>query len=64
MFAEVNAVQLRDTLSFHHAHEQFRPDGTLKEPAPVESAAAILFDRLVWWARALREARQVRPYVS
>ena len=64
VFAEVSAVPLRDTLSFHQAHTQFRPDGTLKDPAPVEAAAATLFDRLEWWARALREARQVRPYAG
>ncbi|MDX3227144.1 NAD(P)H-dependent oxidoreductase [Streptomyces sp. ME19-01-6] len=62
VFAELHAVTVRDTVSFHNAGELFGADGTLKEPKGPEAAATALLDQLTWWARALREARAVRPY--
>ena len=61
VFAEVHAVTVRDTVSFHGAWARF--DG----PDPIEAAecataAKAMLDQLAWWARALREARATRPY--
>ncbi|MGW3565538.1 NADPH-dependent FMN reductase [Streptomyces sp. NPDC000941] len=62
VFAELHAVTVRETVSFHNAGELFGADGTLKEPKGPEAAATALLDQLTWWARALREARAARPY--
>lgn len=62
VFAEVHATTIRDTVSFHNAHHQFTEDGQLKDPERANAAAEILLDKLAWWARALRAARQREPY--
>ncbi|MGY0060508.1 NADPH-dependent FMN reductase [Streptomyces sp. LZ34] len=62
VFAELHAVTVRDTVSFHNAGDLFGADGTLKEPKGPEAAAETMLDQLVWWARALREGRAARPY--
>ncbi|GAA2502457.1 NAD(P)H-dependent oxidoreductase [Streptomyces thermolineatus] len=64
VFAEVHAVTVRDVVSFHNCWGQFDETGTLKNPAAATTAAATLFDQLVWWGTALREAREKRPYGS
>jgi NAD(P)H-dependent FMN reductase len=64
VFAELHAITIRDTVSFHGAAYQFTPDGRPKDPAPCEAAAALLLDRFVWWARALRSARSHHPYAA
>ncbi|WP_028662081.1 NADPH-dependent FMN reductase [Saccharomonospora saliphila] len=62
VFAELHAVPIRETVSFHGAHDQFGPDGELKDPKAANEAVHLLLDQLVWWARALTEARAKRPY--
>lgn len=62
VFAELHAVTIRDTVSFHNVHEQFTPDGSPVDPASCGAAAQTLVDRLIWWASALREARMKQPY--
>lgn len=62
VFAELHAVTVRDTVSFHQAWEQFDGDGRPKETSKCDGAAEVLFDKLVWWASALGEARARRPY--
>lgn len=62
VFAEVHAVTVRDVVSFHNCWGQFDETGALKDPAAATTAAATLFDQLVWWGTALREAREKRPY--
>jgi len=64
VFAELHAVTLRDTVSFHMAHDLFGEDGELRDGAAAEAAAHRLLDRLVWWASALRDARARQPYVA
>ncbi|MFE0648002.1 NADPH-dependent FMN reductase [Streptomyces sp. NPDC059534] len=64
VFAEMHAVTVRDTVSFHHAHGQFDEDGRHRDPAAAEGAAKALLDQLGWWGRALKEAKSVRPYGS
>ncbi|MDH6449988.1 MULTISPECIES: NAD(P)H-dependent oxidoreductase [unclassified Streptomyces] len=61
VFAELHAVTTRDTVSFHNAGGSFA-DGRLKDPSGPEAAAKTMLDQLVWWGRALREGRTVRPY--
>ncbi|MEU1126097.1 NAD(P)H-dependent oxidoreductase [Streptomyces sp. NPDC005899] len=62
VFAELHAVSMRDTVSFHHAGALFDDRGRPKDPAPSEAAARTMLDRLVWWGRTLREARERHPY--
>jgi len=61
VFAEVHAVTLRDTVSFHNAGASF-DEGRLKDPTAPDAAARVMLDQLVWWGRGLREARERRPY--
>ncbi|MCL6667308.1 NADPH-dependent FMN reductase [Streptomyces panaciradicis] len=61
VFAELHAVTVRDTVSFHNARGAFE-DGRPKDPTGPEAAAKTMLDQLVWWARGLREARERRPY--
>jgi len=62
VFADLHAVTIRDTVSFHLAHRQFDGEGRPKNPEAVSRTAATLLDRLTWWARALRDARAANPY--
>ncbi|MGW2827849.1 NADPH-dependent FMN reductase [Streptomyces sp. NPDC001286] len=61
VFAELHAVTVRDTVSFHNAGGAFE-DGRPKDPTGPDAAAKTMLDQLVWWARGLREARERRPY--
>lgn len=61
VFAELHAVTIRETVSFHGAHARFGPDGTPADEGAAVAAKALL-DQLGWWARSLAEARAVRPY--
>ncbi|MEV6655067.1 NAD(P)H-dependent oxidoreductase [Streptomyces sp. NPDC051219] len=62
VFAELHAVTIRNTISFHNAGAQFGEDGRPKDNGPADAAAKILLDQLDWWARSLNEARDKRPY--
>jgi NAD(P)H-dependent FMN reductase len=62
VFAELHAVTVRDTVSFHRARLQFDELGSPHEAHQVNSAAAVVLDQLTWWALALRNARAVQPY--
>ncbi|MFF1479615.1 NADPH-dependent FMN reductase [Streptomyces sp. NPDC058301] len=64
VFAELHAVTVRDTVSFHHARGLFEPDGELREPTEPEAAAKRLLDQLGWWGRTLRDAKETRPYTA
>ncbi|MFK4103937.1 NADPH-dependent FMN reductase [Streptomyces sp. NPDC019531] len=61
VFAELHAVTVRDTVSFHNAGGSFE-DGRLKAPSGPEAAAKTMLDQLVWWGSVLREGRAARPY--
>lgn len=63
MFAELHAVTLRDTVSFHIARRQFDERGQPVHAEAVRAAMTTLLDRLVWWAEALRQARWANPYL-
>ncbi|SDK59909.1 NADPH-dependent FMN reductase [Streptomyces indicus] len=62
VFAELHAVTVRDTVSFHNAFGDFAEDGTHRDPSACDAAAKVLLDRVTWWALALREAKELRPY--
>ncbi|MFD7968812.1 NADPH-dependent FMN reductase, partial [Streptomyces clavifer] len=62
VFAELHAVSVRDTVSFHNAGALFDDRGRLGDPAAADAAVKTMLDQLVWWGRALREARNLRPY--
>ncbi|ONI90811.1 NADPH-dependent FMN reductase [Actinosynnema sp. ALI-1.44] len=62
VFAELHAVTIRDTVSFHGAWSQFEPDGQAKAPEECNAAAKSMLDQLIWWGHALRDARAKRPY--
>lgn len=64
VFAELHAVTVRDTVSFHNFRAQFGPSGELVDPAGPNAAAKLMLDRLAWWAVALRTARTTRPYAA
>lgn len=60
VFAELHAVTIRDTVSFHGA--RFDPEGNPLDPEGCTAALKQLLDHLTWWAHALRDARTKRPY--
>jgi len=64
VFAELHAVTVRDTVSFHDAWRQFDADGTPLIPDGCNKAADTLLDQLTWWAHALHEAKVRSPYVG
>ncbi|MEU6391500.1 NAD(P)H-dependent oxidoreductase [Streptomyces sp. NPDC046939] len=61
VMAELNAVTVRNTVSFHNAYGAFAADGRVDDPA-VDTAAKAMLDQLTWWAHALRDAKAARPY--
>ena len=63
VFSELHTTTLRDTVSFHDAHVAFGPDGlSAQDMAGARLAVRVLVEQLEWWALALREARERRPY--
>jgi NAD(P)H-dependent FMN reductase len=62
VFAEVHAITVRETVSFHLARGKFDADGEPIDPIGPATAATTLLDQLVWWARAVRAARAQQPY--
>ncbi|UIX30130.1 NADPH-dependent FMN reductase [Streptomyces sp. GQFP] len=62
IFAELHAVSVRDSVSFHNAWDRFDAHGRPLSPQDCEGAAKVLLDQLTWWGRALRSARAERPY--
>jgi NAD(P)H-dependent FMN reductase len=64
VFAELHATTLRDTISVTNYPEQFGQDGKPIDPTELDAAAKILLTQLEWWARALGEAREKRPFAA
>ncbi|EME98482.1 NAD(P)H-dependent oxidoreductase [Streptomyces mobaraensis NBRC 13819 = DSM 40847] len=65
VLAELHAVTIRETVSFHSPWGAFDASGRhLDEEAGNRAAGAakVLLDQLTWWAVSLREAREARPY--
>ncbi|MBO4209613.1 NADPH-dependent FMN reductase [Micromonospora echinofusca] len=62
VLAEVHAVTVRETVSFHGFWDRFGADGEPTDPGPCNAAADKLLAQLAWWSDALREARARSPY--
>ncbi|CAL9444994.1 NADPH-dependent FMN reductase [Streptomyces sp. enrichment culture] len=62
VFAELHAVTVRDTVSFHNAGASFDDRGILRDPSAPNAAAKTMLDQLTWWAQALKQARTTHPY--
>ncbi|MGW7022515.1 NADPH-dependent FMN reductase [Streptomyces decoyicus] len=62
VFAEVHAMTVRETVSFHNAWDAFGSQGRSTGPEGSAAAAKALLDQLIWWGRALRTARAEHPY--
>lgn len=62
VFAELHAVTVRETVSFHGAWARFGPDGQPSEPDACTAAATAMLDQLAWWGNALQDARVHSPY--
>ncbi|ORI19682.1 NADPH-dependent FMN reductase [Rhodococcus sp. 1163] len=63
VMAELNAMTIRETVSFAGGWQKFGEDGQATDPAS-DTAAKTMLDQLEWWALALRDARRVRPYAG
>ncbi|MEU8119438.1 NAD(P)H-dependent oxidoreductase [Spirillospora sp. NPDC049024] len=64
VFAELHAVTVRNTVSFHSCWDRFDDHGRPIDAAGCRAAADSLLDQLTWWARTLRDARAERPYAA
>lgn len=64
VYAEMHAVTVRDTVSFHNAHGHFDEDGRHKDPTGPDAAAKSMLDQIAWWAHALRSAKSAHPYAA
>ncbi|WP_436777887.1 NADPH-dependent FMN reductase [Yinghuangia sp. YIM S09857] len=62
VFAELHAVGMRDSISFHMAWERFDEEGRPVDAEGCASAAKGMLAQLEWWSRTLLEARAARPY--
>ncbi|APU21123.1 NADPH-dependent FMN reductase [Actinoalloteichus sp. GBA129-24] len=62
VFAELHAVTIRETVSFHNAGDRFDAEGELVDPEAANLAARRMFHQLDWWAHTLRRGRADRPY--
>ncbi|MGA4541270.1 NADPH-dependent FMN reductase [Uniformispora flossi] len=62
VFAELHAVSMRDSVSFHGVWSLFDEDGVPVDQAGTNAAAKGMLGQLDWWGRTLREGRAVRPY--
>lgn len=61
VFAELHAVTVRDSVSFHTAWEQIGDSGLSASEAS-EGAAKSMLDQLVWWGDVLRRGRAESEY--
>jgi NAD(P)H-dependent FMN reductase len=57
VFAELQAITVRETVSLHRHPLLFDESGELIDPTGPAAAAKVMLDDLVWWAAALRTAR-------
>lgn len=64
VFAELHAVTVRDTVSFHGAGATFDADGRPNDEEGTNLAAKVMLDSLSWWGETLRAGREERPYVA
>ncbi|GIG64153.1 NADPH-dependent FMN reductase [Phytomonospora endophytica] len=61
VLAELNAMTIRETVSFAGVWQRFDGEGACVDEA-ADGAAVAMLDQLAWWGLALRDARAVRPF--
>ncbi|MFJ5265212.1 NADPH-dependent FMN reductase [Streptomyces sp. NPDC088387] len=61
VLAELHAVTIRNTVSFHNYGQVFDADGTPSDPG-CDVAAKSMLDQLTWWGQTLRAGKEARPY--
>ncbi|MFF2025860.1 NADPH-dependent FMN reductase [Streptomyces sp. NPDC058171] len=61
IFSALHAATVRDTVALMGPDDRFDGQGRPGDPDAVAAAEALL-DQLTWWGRALREARERRPF--
>jgi NAD(P)H-dependent FMN reductase len=59
---ELHMVPMRDSVVLPLARQTFGEDGPADPDGLIQDSVAMMFDRLVWWSRALAAARRVAPY--
>ncbi|MFG2680449.1 NADPH-dependent FMN reductase [Streptomyces sp. NPDC048392] len=65
IFAEFHCVGMKDVVTFPRVLDHFDAEGRFPaEPEGCEAAAKLMLDQLLWWAEALRTAKEARPYGS
>ena len=64
VLGELHVVDVRDGVSFANAGSQFDADGRPRDATRVRQALKLMVHELAWWGRALKIARQQRPYRS
>lgn len=62
VFAELQAVGIRNAVSFPNVWDYINARGSLTSPPGQEKAMTGMLSQLHWWALALREARLNIPY--
>lgn len=63
VFAELHAVGIRDVVSFANVWDFLdEQSGELRVPEGIQHGMSRMLSRLHWWAEALRQARQIKPY--
>lgn len=60
--AELHAVTVRHSVSFHNPWETFDRRGRLAEQERYRRSMATMLSQLGWWARALQAGRQAESY--
>ncbi len=60
---ELHLVPLRDAVAIPTVRRAFGDDGAPADPdGRISDAVGVMFERLVWWSRALAAARRIHPY--
>lgn len=63
IFAEFHSIGMKDTVTFPRILDHYGAEGRFPvDPEGANAAAKLMLDQLVWWARALRDAKERRPY--
>lgn len=63
IFAEFHCVGMKDIVTFPRILDHYDAEGRFPaDPEGAGAAAKLMLDQLLWWARALREAKAARPY--
>lgn len=62
VFAELQAVTVKNGVSFAGVWEKFGGDGELLQPERPRRSLGLMLGQLSWWAKALRHARRNLPF--